>query len=52
MLYEVITSVKGLSEREVDANLGIWTIPFEAVDSDLEGVNRKIKSKQKYYLPF
>ncbi|MGI2299676.1 SIMPL domain-containing protein [Candidatus Cardinium hertigii] len=45
-------SVKGLSEREVDANLGIWTIPFEAVDSDLEGVNRKIKKQTEILLAF
>ncbi|MGI2298788.1 SIMPL domain-containing protein [Candidatus Cardinium hertigii] len=45
-------SVKGLAEKEVDANLGIWTIPFEAVDSDVEGVNNKIKKQTEILLAF
>jgi len=45
-------TVKGLSEREVDANVGIWTIAFEAIDGDLEGVNKKIKKQTEVLIAF
>lgn len=45
-------SVKGLAEREVDANVGIWTIKFEAMDHNLEQVNRQIKKQTEILLDF
>lgn len=45
-------SVKGLSEREVDANVGIWTIDFEAVDNDLNQVNAQIKQQTAVLVDF
>ncbi|WP_419241643.1 SIMPL domain-containing protein [Cardinium endosymbiont of Nabis limbatus] len=45
-------SVKGLAEREVDANVGIWTIKFEVVDNDLEAVNKQIKKQTEILVAF
>ncbi|MEF2228475.1 MAG: SIMPL domain-containing protein [Candidatus Cardinium sp.] len=45
-------SVKGLAEREVDANVGIWTIRFEAIDHDLEQVNRQITNQTEILVGF
>ncbi|AXI24170.1 Protein of unknown function (DUF541) [Cardinium endosymbiont of Sogatella furcifera] len=45
-------SVKGLAEREVDANVGIWTIRFEAVDDNLEQVNAQIIKQTEILVAF
>lgn len=45
-------SVKGLAEREADANVGIWTIKFEAVDNALEQVNAQIKKQTEVLIDF
>lgn len=45
-------SVKGLAEREVDANVGIWNMKFESVDNDLEQVNRQIKKQTEILVGF
>lgn len=45
-------SVKGLAEREVDANVGIWPIRFKAMESDLEQVNTQFKKQTEVLVAF
>ncbi len=45
-------TVKGLAEREVDANLVIWPIKFVEVDNNLASLNSKIENKKKIIIKF
>lgn len=45
-------SVKGLAEREVDANVGIWPIRFKAMESNLEQANTQFKKQTEVLVAF
>ena len=45
-------SVKGLAEREVDANIGIWPIRFKSLGGDLNQVNVEIKKQTAALVSF
>ncbi|MDX9740122.1 MAG: SIMPL domain-containing protein [Gammaproteobacteria bacterium] len=42
--YERVVSVKGLSEREVPANIAIWPIGFSGADADLSALYSKLEA--------
>ena len=41
--------VKGLSEREVKANLAVWPMQITITDNNLSSLNSKIESSHKKY---
>jgi hypothetical protein len=45
-------TVKGLSEREVKADLAIWTISFKETMSELAPLEKKIQTQKKMVLEF
>jgi hypothetical protein len=44
--------VKGLSEREVKANLAVWPMQITITDNNLSSLNSKIESQKKKVLNF
>jgi len=50
--YDRVVSVKGLSEREVDANKVTWPIKFTVAGDDLDVLYRDIKTKQNVIIRF
>ncbi|MGH8671845.1 MAG: SIMPL domain-containing protein [Burkholderiales bacterium] len=49
---ERYVTVKGLAEREVDADLAIWPITFKEAGNDLIGLQRSVDSKRKLIVEF
>jgi hypothetical protein len=47
-----VVSVKGVSEREVDADIALWPLRFVATDDDLSKAQQRIKSSQAGILAF
>ncbi|HPA75674.1 MAG TPA: SIMPL domain-containing protein [Deltaproteobacteria bacterium] len=45
-------TVKGLSEREVRANVAIWPIPFKEADNDLNTLSTRIQKKNAIVIDF
>jgi hypothetical protein len=45
-------TVKGLAEREVNANLGIWPISFRIADDDLSILQQKLEKQRKLITDF
>ena len=45
-------NVKGLAEREVNANIGIWPIRFETSGNDLNQINAQIKKQTEGLVHF
>ena len=45
-------TVKGLSEREVEANVAIWPIKFDEASNDLEALSSAIQSKNRAIIRF
>lgn len=45
-------TVKGLSEREVQANVAIWPIPFKEADNDLNSLATRIQKKNAIIVDF
>lgn len=50
--YERIVSVKGLCEKEVQADKVIWPIKFKVVGNDFTAVSREMESKTKIVRDF
>jgi len=50
--YERSVTVKGLSVREVPADIAIWPISFISVGNDLEGVYRDLETKTALIVEF
>lgn len=50
--YERVVSVKGLSEREVAANVAVWPIQFTGADADLTGLYSKLEADTRQILSF
>jgi uncharacterized protein len=50
--YERLVSVKGLSEREVPADVAVWPIRFAAASDDLGGLYNSMESNTKEILTF
>ncbi|MBX9890494.1 MAG: SIMPL domain-containing protein [Amoebophilaceae bacterium] len=44
--------VKGLSERELDATVGIWTVQFEVLGNDINEVSVEIKNQTEILVSF
>jgi uncharacterized protein len=51
-ISERFVSVKGLSEREVKANLGVWRIAFSASSNDLTDAQNRINNNNNYIKKF
>lgn len=49
---ERVVSVKGLAEKEVKANIGIWPITFKEVSNDLSSLYKDMENKQKILISF
>jgi hypothetical protein len=45
-------TVKGISERDVSANIALWPIRFVSTDDDLKKAQSKIKSSEEQILSF
>lgn len=45
-------TVKGLAEREVNANIGIWPINFRIADDDLNVLQQKLEAQRKLITDF
>lgn len=50
--FERTVTVKGLCEREVDADKVIWPVSFKLVGNNLETLNAEIRGKSDYLLDF
>jgi uncharacterized protein len=50
--YERLVSVKGLSEREVPADIVVWPIHFTGANSDLTAIYSKLEADKKQILAF
>ncbi len=46
-MQDRVVSVKGLAERDVEADLAIWTLSYSATDNDLGKVRDQIESNRK-----
>ncbi len=49
---ERVVSVKGLAEKEVKANIGIWPVTFKQVSNDLSSLYKDMEEKQKILIGF
>ena len=49
---ERYVTVKGLAEREVDADLVIWPVSFADTGNDLAALHDRVESKQQSILAF
>ena len=47
-----VVSVKGLAEKEVKANIGIWPVTFKQVSNDLSSLYKEMEDKQKILISF
>ena len=47
-----VVTVKGVSEREVDADIALWPLRFVATDDDLARAQQRIKSSQAGIMTF
>lgn len=45
-------SVKGLAEREVEADMAVWPIKFTITDNDLESMQKQIEKKRSIITEF
>jgi len=50
--YERVVSVKGLSEREVPADIAVWPIHFTGATSDLTALYSKLEADTKQILAY
>jgi len=50
--YDRYVQVKGLSEREVDANLAVWPMTITLTGNDLESLKRDIESQRETVIAF
>lgn len=50
--YERVVSVKGLSEREVPADVVVWPIHFSGANADLTALYAKLEADSKLVLAF
>jgi len=49
---ERVVSVKGLAEKEVKANIGIWPVTYKQVSNDLSALYKEMEEKQKVLVKF
>lgn len=50
--YERVVTVKGLAEREVPADLAVWTIAFASADNDVAALYTTMEENTKEILAF
>lgn len=48
--YERSVEVKGLAEREVEADLGVWPIQVTLASNDLAELKRRLDEQKSWYL--
>lgn len=51
-MQDRVVSMKGLSERDVEADLSIWTLTHSGTSNDLPDLQKKIENNQKIILDY